>query len=107
MTSTSLPVAVERFVAANNAHDADALVALFGPGASVADDGMSLTTEADIRAWIQSHLIAPRIVMTPRAYDAGRLTASSDGDFPGAPLDFRFDFELEGDAITRLAITPA
>ncbi|MCS5723676.1 hypothetical protein N1028_19475 [Herbiconiux sp. CPCC 203407] len=30
---------VQRFVAATNAHDGDALLALFAPGATVIDDG--------------------------------------------------------------------
>jgi len=32
--------------------------------------------------------------------------ASGDGDFPGGPLDFAFDFETEDDAITSLSIEP-
>lgn len=104
MTVTNLPVVIEKFIAANNAHDADALAALFGPGATVADDGKTHSTEAEIRAWIQSHLIEPNITVTPKSYDAGRLVAASDGDFPGSPFDFAFDFETQDDAITSLSI---
>lgn len=104
MTVTNLPVVIEKFIAANNAHDADALAALFGPGATVADDGKTHSTEAGIRAWIQSHLIDPNITVTPKSYDAGRLVAASDGDFPGSPFDFAFDFETQDDAITSLSI---
>ncbi len=106
MTVTNLPQAIETFIATNNAHDADALLAVFAPGATVADDGKTHSTEDDIRAWIKSHLIDPNIVITPKSYAAGRLVASSDGDFPGGPLDFAFDFETEGDAITSLSIEP-
>lgn len=107
MTVTDLPVAIRKFVAANNAHDADALIALFGPGATVADDGKTHSTEAEIRAWIQSHLIDPNVTVTPTSYEAGRLLAASDGDFPGGPFDFAFDFETQDDAITSLSIEPA
>lgn len=106
MTVSNLPQAVEQFIAANNAHDGDALLALFAPGATVADDGKTHTTAAEIRAWIKSHLTDPNIVITPKSYAAGRLVASGDGDFPGGPLDFAFDFETKDDAIARLSIEP-
>ena len=106
MTVTNLPQAIETFIATNNAHDGDALLATFAPGATVADDGKTHTTEAEIRAWIKSHLTDLNIVITPKSYEAGRLVASGDGDFPGGPLDFAFDFELEDDAITSLSIEP-
>lgn len=107
MTDMDLPQAIEQFVATNNAQDGEALLALFAPGATVADEGRTHSTETDIRAWIKSHLTDPNIVITPRSYDANRLVASSDGDFPGGPLDFAFDFEFDGDAITSLSIEPA
>jgi len=106
MTMTELPPAIARFIATNNAHDGDALLAVFAPGATVADDGMTHNTEDAIRAWIKSHLTDPNIVLTPKSYDAGRLVASGDGDFPGGPLDFAFDFEIRDDAVTRLSIEP-
>ena len=106
MTVTNLPQAIETFIATNNAHDGDALLALFAPGATVADDGKTHGGEAEIRAWIEIHLIAPNVVITPKSYDAGRLVASGDGDFPGGPLDFTFDFETADNAIIRLSIEP-
>lgn len=106
MTDPNLPQPVEKFIATNNAHDADALLAMFAPGATVADDGKTYGTEADIRAWIKSHLIDPNITITPKSYEAGRLVASGDGDFPGGPLDFAFDFQTEDDTITSLSIEP-
>ncbi len=106
MTVTNLPQAIETFIATNNAHDGDALLAVFAPGATVADDGKTYTTGAEIRAWIKSHLTDPKIVITPKSYAAGRLVASGDGDFPGGPLDFAFDFETQDGAITSLSIEP-
>lgn len=106
MTVTNLPQVIANFIATNNAHDGDALLALFAPGATVADDGKTHSTEAEIRAWIKSHLTDPNIVITPKSYDADRLVASGDGDFPGGPLDFAFDFEIKDDAISSLSIEP-
>jgi hypothetical protein len=106
MSTIDLPAAVERFIATTNAHDGDALAAVFAPGATVADDGRTYGTPHEIRGWITSHLLEPKIVITPKSWQDGRLVASGDGDFPGGPLDFAFDFETDGDAVTGLAIAP-
>ena len=60
MDDITLPKAVENFIAATNAHDANALAAVFGDGATVRDDGKTWAGEAEIREWIQGHLITPR-----------------------------------------------
>jgi hypothetical protein len=106
MNDITLPQAVENFIAANNAHDATALAAVFGDGATVRDDGRTWAGEAELRAWIQSHLIDPKVVITPISFAGDRLVASGDGDFPGGPLSFAFVFGIEDDHVTELAIDP-
>lgn len=106
MDDITLPRAVEDFVAATNAHDTNALAAVFGDGATVRDDGTTHTGTAEIRRWIQGHLIEPRIVITPTSFAGDRLVASGDGDFPGGPLSFAFVFGIRDDQVTSLAIDP-
>ena len=107
MSVITLPRVIEQFVTTHNAHDTDALLAMFAPGAVVTDDGHTFATEAEIRGFIQGHLVDPKIVISPISYEDDRLVASCDGDFPGGPLTFAFLFETEGDAITHLAIVAA
>lgn len=83
MTAITLPQAVQNFVTTTNAHDSDALFAVFAPGTTVVDDGTTYATDADICSWIQVHQVDPKIVITPTSYGAGRLVASVDGEFPG------------------------
>ena len=106
MDHITLPKAVENFIAATNAHDANALVAVFRDEATVRDDGTAYVGEAEIREWIQAHLINPRIVLTPTSFADDRLVASGDGDFPGGPLSFAFVFGIKDDQVTDLAIDP-
>ncbi|MCO8271453.1 SDR family NAD(P)-dependent oxidoreductase [Actinoplanes sp. TRM 88003] len=101
-----LPPAVANFVAATNAHDLNALAAVFGDRATVRDDGATFTGAAEIREWIQAHLLNPRIVITPTSFAGDRLVASGDGDFPGGPLSFAFVFGIEDDRVTDLTIEP-
>lgn len=104
MDTITLPTAVEKFIEANNAHDIDALMAVFSSGAKVADDGKTYSTTEEIRAWVASHLVAPRVVITPTSFADGRLVASSDGDFDGGPLDFAFEFATQGDLVSELSV---
>ena len=100
------------FVEATNRHDADALLAVFAPQATVIDDGSTYTGSDEIRQWIREHQIAPRITLDPIAYDevgGGRvqLTASADGDFPGGPLPFVFHFTVGAGRVTALDVRVA
>ncbi|WP_030453398.1 nuclear transport factor 2 family protein [Herbidospora cretacea] len=106
MNEIILPKAVENFIAATNAHDANALNTVFGDGATVRDDGTTYTGGAEIREWIQGHLINPKIVITPTSFAGDRLVAFGDGDFPGGPLSFAFVFGIKDDQITDLTIDP-
>ena len=106
MNDITLPKAVENFIAATNAHDTNALAAVFDAGATVRDDGKTWAGEAEIREWTQGHLINPKIVLTPTSFADDRLVASGDGDFPGGPLSFAFVFGIKDDQITDLAIHP-
>ncbi|MEU5552232.1 SDR family NAD(P)-dependent oxidoreductase [Micromonospora sp. NPDC047793] len=106
MNDITLPQAVDTFVEATNAHDVNALAAVFSAGATVRDDGRVWAGEAEIREWIQGHLINPKIVLTPTSFADDRLVASGDGDFPGGPLSFSFVFGIKDDQVTDLAIAP-
>ncbi|MBO0983619.1 nuclear transport factor 2 family protein [Rathayibacter sp. SD072] len=107
MSTITLPDAVDEFVAATNAHDAEALVAVFAADAVVIDDGTTYDTQDRIREWLTVHQIEPRVVITPMSFESGRLLASVDGDFPGGPLRFAFDVTETAGRIARLEIRAA
>lgn len=104
MSTITLPSAIENFIAANNTHDVDAVMATLAADAVVSDDGKTYTDHAGIRDWIGSHLIAPKIVITPTSFENDRMIASSAGEFPGSPQPFAFDFVLERDLVKGLSI---
>ena len=104
MSEITLPKPIENFIAANNRHDVDALMATLTADAVVSDDGKTYTDDAGIRAWIGSHLIAPQIVITPISFQDGRMVASSAGDFPGSPQQFALIFVVDGDLVKDLSI---
>ncbi|MFF9490421.1 nuclear transport factor 2 family protein [Streptomyces sp. NPDC014676] len=107
MAVITLPQTVQNFVTATNAHDSEALFAVFAPGATVVDDGTTYATEADIRGFIKVHLVDPKVVITPISYGAGRMMAPPASEAPGGPLTFAFTFETKDDLITHLSIDVA
>lgn len=106
-TAVTEPI-IATFVEATNAHDANALAGLFGPGSVVVDDNTEYRGTEQIAQWIQEHQITPKITLTVMDFDPTipALTANADGDFPGGPLPFSFRFTLT-DTIERLEIAPA
>ena len=104
MNAITLTKAVQDFVTSTNAHDEEALFAVFAPGATVVDDGTVHATEDSIREWIRVHQVEPEIVITPTSFERNRLLASVDGEFPGGPLTFAFTFTTQGDLISNLSI---
>ncbi|WP_432505145.1 hypothetical protein [Kineococcus arenarius] len=107
MSSITLTKAVQNFVTTTNAHDEEALFAVFAPGATVVDDGTTYATEDAVREWIRVHQVEPRIVITPTSFERNRLEASIDGEFPGGPLAFVFAFTTQGDLVSHLSIESA
>ncbi|GAA0618789.1 SDR family NAD(P)-dependent oxidoreductase [Kribbella sandramycini] len=106
LSAVAVPKAVENFVEATNSHDVEALFAVFGDGAAVLDDGNTYRGETEIRAWIRTHLIEPKIVITPTSFENDRLIASNAGRFPGSPLTFAFTFATKDGLVTGLSIEP-
>jgi ketosteroid isomerase-like protein len=107
MTTITLPKAVDDFVEATNAHDANALLAVFAREAVVVDDGTTYDTRKAVQEWLTVHQINPKVVIKPTSFADGRLVASVNGDFPGGPLTFAFIFTTGDDLVTELVIQPA
>ena len=105
----ALPPVLARYVAAKNAHDIDALLACFAPGARVRDEGEDLVGHDAVRAWLEKTSAKYRVTLEPLGYaengDRLELTAKVTGTFKGSPITLRFDFGLDASGqIESLAI---
>ncbi|GAA2519934.1 SDR family NAD(P)-dependent oxidoreductase [Winogradskya humida] len=102
-----MPSAVSRLVAALNAYDTDAVLAVFAPDAVVTDDGKTYRGHDEIRRWNTLEVAAARVVLTPLATteEDGRtvVTMRATGDFPGSPLSFAFHLRPADPDFTRIA----
>lgn len=95
---------------AQNSQDVDAMCAAFSNDAVVLDEGGLMRGEAALRRWMveTTSTFQPKVAITA-LHNVGErvlVDAAVSGDFPGSPVQLRFDFTLEQDQITRLEIAP-
>lgn len=106
--SITLPAPIAAYFAADR-QDADTVAACFSESATVLDEGKTYVGREAIRQWKAaasrkfSYTVEPFAVAEDN--DRVIVTGHVSGDFPGSPVDLRYDFALEGDLIAGLEIT--
>jgi hypothetical protein len=107
--SLSLPTPLPSYFAAQNAHDADAMLAAFADESSVRDEGQEMIGRAAIRGWMDETTRKYRITIAPIGVSQadGRtiVTVRISGTFPGSPIELRYRFTIVGGKIARLEIS--
>jgi ketosteroid isomerase-like protein len=105
-----LPPPVAAYFAADAAGDADALAGCFAEDAVVIDERGAHRGRAAITRWRAAASAKYRYTSEPLASrtsgDAVTVTGRVTGDFPGSPIALHYRFEVAGDRIAGLEITP-
>jgi hypothetical protein len=104
-----LPEVLDRYFAAQNAHDIDAMVACFAANAAVRDEGRDIVGTEAIRAWKEETSAKYRISAAPLECRAGDgrtvVVVRVSGTFPGSPANLTYRFRLgDGGRIAALEI---
>ena len=103
-----LPTPIATYFEAKNAHDIDAMLAVFSDQASVRDEGRDMVGHPAIRDWMEETSRKYRVTVQPTAIDQPEaqsiVTAMVSGTFPGSPVQLRFRFTIAGEQITHLEI---
>jgi SnoaL-like domain len=104
-----LPSTIARFIEASNARDVDGAVGCFASDAMVEDEGRTHRGVEEVRAWKREteerfvYTIEPSAVESRGGHTV--VTGTLAGNFPGSPVELKYDFTLAGDAITSLRIS--
>src|SRR5438034_10780565 len=97
----NLPIILQRYFEAQNAHDIEAMVACFAPDAAVCDEGRDIIGTAAVRAWKKETSAKYRIAAEPLEcrIDAGYtlVVVKVTGNFPGSPANLTYRFGLSAD----------
>ena len=103
-TSSEHPV-IAAAIEAMNAHDSEALAALFVDDGSVKDEGETHEGRTAIRRWFEA---TPPIRLELLGEESfameHELEVRAHGHYPQSPLSFRYSFVLDGDRIATLKI---
>ncbi|MDC6169615.1 nuclear transport factor 2 family protein [Paucibacter sp. XJ19-41] len=107
MTALILPEPIAAYFAADQ-QQPDAVARCFTAQAVVKDEGRSHAGLDAIRAWKAGASTKYTYTSEPFAREQkdGRhiVTSRVAGNFPGSPVDLRYDFRLEGGLIASLEI---
>jgi hypothetical protein len=103
-----LPTPIAKYFEAKNAHDIDAMIAVFSDRASVRDEGRDMVGHPAIRNWMEETSRKYRVTVAPTAIDQSDaqsiVTATVSGTFPGSPIQLSYRITVAGDKITHLEI---
>jgi ketosteroid isomerase-like protein len=101
-----LPPTIAAFFQAFNAHDTDAVSALFAGDALVADEGREYHGTDAIKGWIEKANASykPHADPTDLAHSGDKtvVTAQVSGTFSESPAELRYHFTLKDDKIAAL-----
>lgn len=105
----ALAAPIARYFAADGAKGAD-IADCFTSDAIVVDERRTHRGREAIARWKEETSQQFEYSTEPFAIEADGetlvVTAHLSGTFPGSPIDLRYRFTLEGDAIARLEIAP-
>lgn len=99
---------ISLYIEASNSFDAQAAAACFAPDATVHDDEHDYTGIEAIESWISESISKyhAHATVTHALQDGEKtaLTVKVAGQFPGSPVELKFDFFLRQGKIAQLSI---
>ena len=96
---------LDRYFAAQNAHDAEGMVACFAPDAKAMDEGKEYAGRDEIRGWKEETIAKYGISIEPLRMterdETTTVVAKVTGNFPGSPAELTYDFDLGPDGLIQ------
>ena len=103
-----LPVVIDNYIHASNAHDVMSILSCFSEDAVVADEGETLCGKKAIEGWTAKTIEKYKFQFEPLSVneDDGEVVVSVEvsGTFPGSPVTLDYHFKIENEKILSLAI---
>jgi len=103
-----LPVVIDNYIRASNAHDVMSILSCFSEDALVRDEEETLRGKKAIEGWIAKTIEKYKFQFKPlsvKKHD-GEVVVSVEvsGTFPGSPVTLDYHFKIENEKILSLAI---
>ena len=104
----NLPLVIQRYIDASNAHDVRAIVDCFAADAVVRDENATRHGKIDIRYWATETIEKYKFQFKPLSTDERGaetiLSVEISGSFPGSPITLDYHFTIANDKIQSLII---
>jgi hypothetical protein len=104
----NLPLVIQRYIDASNAHDVRSIVDCFADDAVVRDENAMRHGKIDIGRWATATIQKYKFHFKPLSADErGAETIVSvevSGSFPGSPITLDYHFSIANDKIQSLII---
>ena len=104
----SLPGVIVRYFEASNRFDAESAAACFAPDATVRDEGHTRVGREAIKKWVseagEKYRPHATVIGAREEGDKMVLEVRVVGEFPGSPIELKFEFALRNDVIAQLTI---
>ena len=104
----NLPLVIQRYIDASNAHDVKAIVDCFTDDAVVRDEHAMRHGKIDIGRWAKETIQKYKFQFKPLSADKRGaktiLSVEVSGSFPGSPITLDYHFTIANDKIQSLII---
>jgi hypothetical protein len=106
--TVSQPAVIARYFEAANRFDSESAAACFTADATVRDEGHTHVGTEAIKNWVShtSEKYRPQTTVISAREDGGNIAVEVRvaGQFPGSPVELKFQFSLRNDSIAQLTI---
>jgi hypothetical protein len=104
----NLPLVIQRYIDASNAHDVKAIVDCFAADAAVRDENATRHGKIDIGRWATETIEKYKFHFKPFSADERDaetiVGVEVSGSFPGSPITLDYHFTIANDKIQSLII---
>jgi ketosteroid isomerase-like protein len=104
----NLPLVIQRYIDASNAHDVKAIVDCFAADAVVCDENATRHGKIDIGRWatetIEKYKFHFKSLSADERGAETILSVEVSGSFPGSPITLDYHFTIANDKIQSLII---
>jgi len=103
-----LPVVIDNYIRASNAHDVKSILSCFSEDAVVRDERETLRGKKAIEGWIAKTIEKYKFQFKPLSLKEDDVevivSVEVSGTFPGSPVTLDYHFKIENEKILSLAI---
>ena len=105
----NLPLIIQKYIDASNAHDVESILACFADDAVVRDENTTVRGAIDIERWItrtiEKYKFQFKALGTQERDNAETIVAVQiSGTFPGSPITLDYHFTIANEKIASLII---